>query len=313
MKSAALVAPVDLTPARVALLQELRGRGYQFVTPTPATHARILQRPAGPIDLREIFGWNRPFGDADLDPPLRRLLEACDALERADGAWRSKLRVSTLGDLYFLHSAFPTSDKDAVFFGPDSYRFANFLRRDLPRRPGLRIADMGAGAGVGGLVAAKLCPGARVTLIDVNAAALELARANALANGLAVELRQQSDLGDISAEVIVANPPYLMDDVSRTYRDGGGAHGEGLSLAWAREAAGRLPAQGEMLLYTGVAIVDGRDPLHAALAQLEGVELTYREVDPDVFGEELVKPAYRCVDRIAVVEAVIRRRVRSPA
>lgn len=307
MKSAALTAPADLTPARVQLLRELRARGYQFVTPTPETHARVLQRAAGRIDLREIFGWNRPFGDADLEPPLRRLLEACDGLERTGGAWRSKLRVSTIDDLYFLHSAFPTSEKDAVFFGPDSYRFANFLRRDLPRRSGLRVVDMGAGAGVGGLVAATLCAGASITLVDVNAAALDLARANALANGLEVEVRQQSDLRGICADVIVANPPYLMDDVSRTYRDGGGAHGEGLSLEWARQAAQQLPAQGEMLLYAGVAIVGGRDPLRAALAKLEGVALTYREVDPDVFGEELEKPAYRGVDRIAVVEAVIRK------
>jgi hypothetical protein len=37
------------------------------------------------------------------------------------------------------------------------------------------------------------------------------------------------------------------------------------------------------------------------------VRLSYREIDPDVFGEELELPGYEAVDRIAVVGAVIRR------
>ena len=35
-----------------------------------------------------------------------------------------------------------------------------------------------------------------------------------------------------------------------------------------------------------------------------GCSLDYRELDPDVFGEELDRPAYRDVDRIAVVAAI---------
>jgi hypothetical protein len=65
-----------------------------------------------------------------------------------------------------------------------------------------------------------------------------------------------------------------------------------------------------VLLYTGVAIVDGRDELREALAdQLPalGCTLRYRELDPDVFGEELVKPAYAEVERIAAIGAVVER------
>ena len=57
-------------------------------------------------------------------------------------------------------------------------------------------------------------------------------------------------------------------------------------------------------------IVRGEDGLRAALADLagkQGCTLDYAELDPDVFGEELERDAYRDVDRIAVVVAVFTR------
>ena len=64
------------------------------------------------------------------------------------------------------------------------------------------------------------------------------------------------------------------------------------------------------MLYTGAAIVDGTDPLLDALRQEldgSGHRWTYRELDPDVFGEELDEPAYADVDRIAAVALVVQR------
>ena len=46
----------------------------------------------------------------------------------------------------------------------------------------------------------------------------------------------------------------------------------------------------------------------ADLAEASGCDLRYREIDPDVFGEELETPAYADVDRIALVAAVMDRR-----
>ena len=63
-----------------------------------------------------------------------------------------------------------------------------------------------------------------------------------------------------------------------------------------------------MLLYTGAAYIDDRAPL---LEALEGecvaarASLELEEIDPDVFGDELDKPAYAGVERIAAVGAVI--------
>ena len=63
-----------------------------------------------------------------------------------------------------------------------------------------------------------------------------------------------------------------------------------------------------MILYTGSPIVDGRDLMRESIAEHLsplGVRWDYRELDPDVFGEELELPAYANVDRIAVVGVVI--------
>jgi methylase of polypeptide subunit release factors len=223
------------------------------------------------------------------------------------------VRVSTLGDLRFVHSAFPTSERDAVFFGPDSYRFVRFLRAQLPQIAGCSdVVDMGAGSGVGGIVAASLLADAQVTLVDTNAVALLFASANAGHAGVAVQLVEGNALRDVTGPVdlVIANPPYIMDAAERTYRHGGGMHGAQLSLDWALEAAERLPSGGTMLLYTGVAIVDARDALREALTEALpslGCALSYDEIDPDVFGEELERPAYCDVERIAAVGAVIRK------
>jgi hypothetical protein len=88
--------------------------------------------------------------------------------------------------------------------------------------------------------------------------------------------------------------------------------GEGLSLRIVEGALPLLNQGGSLLLYTGSAIVEGRDGLLAAVApMLEGgrYEWTYREVDPDVFGEELGGGgALAAAERIAAVVLEVTRR-----
>lgn len=300
-----------------ALLQALHETNYDFITPTPATHARVLARlkaaPGSP-GLRAMLGWSQPFRWED-DPygHIVSLLEKAGALERDEkGQMRSLVRVSSLGQQLYLHSAFPTVQNDAVFFGPDSYRYAAFLRAELPRLyPRQRLIDIGAGSGIGGIVAASLLPGARITLTDISDKALRFARINAAFNDVMAEFVQADGLSGVTGEIdcVIANPPYIADPAHRAYRDGGGMHGGELSLAWAREAAQRLESGGTFLLYTGSAIVDGEDKLKAALFKaLDGFEISYREIDPDVFGEELEREDYADVERIAVVGLVAIKR-----
>ncbi|HEX8257312.1 MAG TPA: methyltransferase [Allosphingosinicella sp.] len=298
-----------------ALLGLLRTERYRFVTPTPATHARVIARPGKreARGLRDIFGWNLPFAPDLLPGGLLDGLVAAGLAEPTGGLWRSRVRVASLGERLFVHSAFPTVAVDAVFFGPDTYRFAAFLKAELPRVGGARrLVDLGAGAGAGGIVAAALLPGARITLVDVNPAALGLARVNAADAGINAEFVEAGSLDEVAGRIdlVIANPPYIMDEGDRTYRDGGGMHGAGVSFDWALAAARRLEPGGRMLLYTGVALVEGEDELEAALERALpelGCALRYRELDPDIFGEELDKPPYTEVERIAAVGAVIEK------
>jgi hypothetical protein len=293
------------------LLAYLGSSGYQFVAVTPATHERVIARQTEARDLRGIFGWNLPFEPSLLPADMFALLRECGALDRVDGLYRSKLRAASLGDRLLLHSGFPTDGADAVFFGPDTYRFAAFIRRESPQLgPVNRLVDLGAGSGAGGLVAAAQFSKARVTLVDVNPAALAFAAVNARHAGIAVELVEGSGLDVVEGpiDLVIANPPYMMDEGERAYRDGGGLLGAGLSLEWALSAGRRLESGGHMLLYTGVAIVSGVDRLRQALERelpALGCTLRYGELDPDVFGEELETPAYREVERIAAIGAVI--------
>ena len=303
--------------ALLALLGRLEDDGYDFVTPTPATHARVLSRaPAVDEDpVRQLLGWSRTLPRGAAPAPIVELLAAAEALEVRSGGVRSggvrsTVRVSRLKGLLFLHSAYPTTAVDAVFLGPDSYRFADFIEHELPRDfEGLAV-DLGGGCGVGALVAARRAPGARMLVSDINPRALTFARINAAHAGIAVAARLADGLEGApeAFDLVMANPPY-MANASQTYCDGGDLHGARLSLAWAEAALQRLRPGGRMLLYTGSAIVrGGADPLRSALAARcarQGARLEYREIDPDVFGEELETEAYADIERIAAVGAVI--------
>jgi methylase of polypeptide subunit release factors len=303
----------DAELALLDLLARLKRLGYLFVTPTPATHRHVVARAdrQHARDLHDIFGWSLPFAPDLLPSELLKMLADAELLKDEGGLLRSRVRVSSLGSHLFAHSAFPTEAEDSVFFGPDSYRFADFIRAELPRAAKVRrLVDLGTGAGVGAIAAAALVPGARLTLIDINPRALQFAAVNARHAGVDVELVEGSSLDAVSGlvDAVIANPPYLMDEGRRAYRDGGDLLGARLSFDWALEAARRLERGGRMLLYTGSAIVDGRDGLREALERelpALGCTLRYREIDPDVFGEELERPAYAGVERIAVVGAVV--------
>lgn len=301
----------DPDAALLALGTMLRGLGYRFSTVTPLTQARVNGRP-GHIwarDLAGVFGWSRPFRESLLSEPMVRFMREAGVLVPVEDGWRSAVRVSSLGDMLFFHSAYPTTASDAVFFGPDTCRFVNAIRAHLltDGRPVGRAVDIGCGAGPGGIVVAALAHDAQVLMVDINDAALRLARINAALNGTPNCEGRQSDLLDRAEgtfDLIVSNPPYLVDSAERAYRHGGGERGEGLSLAILEAALPKLNPGGRLLLYTGSAIVDGRDRFREAATSVLapcGRGWSYSEVDPDVFGEELESGAYANADRIAAV------------
>lgn len=307
---------MDLAAADDCLLQlldALAAADYRFTTPTPETHRRVVARRSRSESLRDIFGWNLPFDRATLAPALLSLLDQAGMLRSANNGLRSAIRVASVEDALFIHSAYPTEQPDCVFFGPDSYRFVAFLDRELGgERPFRRLVDIGTGSGVGGIMAARHLPSAKVTLTDINPLALRFARINARHNRLDVETVEAPGIAGIDGpiELAIANPPFLRDRLRRTYRDGGGMHGGALSLDWAMATADKLVSGGRMLLYTASAIVDGKDALLEALTEglsACGCRLSYHEIDPDIFGEQLDEAGYADVERIAAVGAVISR------
>jgi methylase of polypeptide subunit release factors len=300
-----------------ALISFLKEANYTFVTPTPATHSRNNQRAGNERarSLTDAFGWSRPFPRSLVPAPLFDLLRDSAVIFECEAGWKSSVRASTLDGELFLHSAFPTVSADAVFFGPDTYRFARAIKNNLssePRRLG-RALDLGCGSGAGGVMLAKNALCRELVLTDINDTALQMTRLNAAAAGVPNVTIVHSDLFanlDGEFDMIVANPPYLNDPLQRAYRHGGGELGSGLSVRIAQAAKDRLSPGGTLLLYTGSPIVGGEDRLLQAIEEdFAGCDLCWRyeEIDPDVFGEELETAAYSAVDRIAAVVLTARK------
>jgi hypothetical protein len=149
-----------------------------------------------------------------------------------------------------------------------------------------------------------------VRLVDINPAAARLARINAKAAGAEASILVSDQIPQ-GCDLVIANPPYMMDVSHRTYRDGGAMFGGELAYQWARAALQSLVPSGTMLLYTGAAVLGGRLPLVDGLRTLcseADAALDVEEIDPDVFGEELESPAYGEIDRIAALGIRISKR-----
>jgi precorrin-6B methylase 2 len=300
--------------ALVDLGRHLRSTGYAFQAPTPATIALVNARPENQLakSLIDIFGWGRAFRTRFVSDGILNMLEDVGAIETSDGHARSLVRYSTLDNLLFVHSAYPTDGDDAVTLGPDTYRFARLLRQklseaDMPRT----IIDIGCGSGVGGIFAGSRtdrCP--RVMLCDVNEQALQLARVNAELNDLPTAQFVQSDVLsriDGFADLIIANPPHLSDPAHRPYRHGG-ERGFELSQRIVEEGVGQLTSNGRLILYTATPVVDAVDQFFETIEPYlssSGNRFDYEEIDPDVHGEELTMPAYAHADRISVVALTV--------
>jgi methylase of polypeptide subunit release factors len=314
------IDPRDIDPRDQALLTlalELKDSDYRFTAVTPATHRRVnVRKPTLPPTREDIFGWSRSFHTGDLPEHHVQLLAAAGELVKSGLTLRSGVRFSTLADQIFIHSAFPTDEADAVFFGPDTYRFARLIRQSLPAVDKLlRLLDIGAGSGAGGLHAGSLLPNAfsSIVLSDINARALRFSRINARLNAIDnVEVIESNLFENIRDyfDLIIANPPYLIDPLRRMYRHGGGCFGSELTLQIVRQSLDHLAPTGRLIVYSGSPVVRGVDTLKEALDQMLGrrnLHFQYEEIDPDVFGEELDHWPYDRADRIAAIGLTVDR------
>lgn len=241
-----------------------------------------------------------------------QLLDEAGQLEATNGRFKSKLRFASIGDLLFAHSAFPTLERDAVFFGPDTYRFVRAIAAALTDLPGGEgepplLFDIGCGSGAGGIFAAQCLSRARVVLSDVSEKSLMFSEANARLNGLRDAKIVRSDvlecLGGVP-DIVISNPPYLVDEKRRLYRDGGGGLGTALAVRIVDQSLQRLAPGGRLILYTGSPVSAGVDRFKSdvmPVLQSHPCRFQYEELDPDIFGEELDTPPYASVERIAAI------------
>lgn len=104
-------------------------------------------------------------------------------------------------------------DDDLFQPGTDSFLLGSFPRL----RRGARVCDLGAGTGLLGLLLLAREPSLQVTNVELQEAAVELARQNAALNGLSdrvtnlrVDLRDKTRLPPAGTfDLVVSNPPYF--------------------------------------------------------------------------------------------------------
>jgi methylase of polypeptide subunit release factors len=298
-------APSDPEAALISVGAWLAEAGYEFTTVTPETHRRVAARTQRARNARDVFGWSHPFERGLLPAEILDALRIAGALEERRELLASRIRFSSLRGRLFVHSAYPTLGEHAVFFGPDTYRFCAALATSVSGAR--RVVDLGAGSGAGGISLAERCD--HIVLADCNPLAATFARVNAHLNGCAD--RVELAIGDLfetvqgEVDLVIANPPYIADADERVYCHGGGDLGTGLSIRIIEDSIERLAPGGRLVMYTGSPIRDGVDPIRQAAARLlAGKRWRYRELDPDVFGEELESSPYDTVERIAAVVLV---------
>lgn len=99
---------------------------------------------------------------------------------------------------------------------PETERLVELALARLPPDHALRVADLGTGSGAIALAIASERPLAQLVATDISAEALDVAGANAQANGIAnVAFRHGSWLAPLAGErfdLIASNPPYIAED-----------------------------------------------------------------------------------------------------
>ena len=160
-------------------------------------------------------------------------------------------------------------DARALIPRPETEQLIELVKEHVTTLP-MEVLDLGTGSGAIVLALATAYPDAKVTAVDLSAAALELARENSVALGL--EARVTLLLSDWYAAVpvgaqfdlIVANPPYLSEEETAAAQPEVKVHEPRLALASAAdgtaplarivaESRARLRAGGLLALETGIA------------------------------------------------------------
>lgn len=106
-------------------------------------------------------------------------------------------------------------DPNVLIPRPETAQLVDIIVDRAGGRPDLRVLDLGTGSGCIALALARTLRFPQVTAVDISAAALEVARGNAMALGAKVDFRRGDilNLNEIGGEwdIIVSNPPYVLE------------------------------------------------------------------------------------------------------
>lgn len=145
-----------------------------------------------------------------------------------------------LGNAFFYGLEFAVSEA-VLIPRPDTELLVNLAKERAQAVSAPSIVDLGTGSGIVAVMLARLCLRAAVTAVDVSPAALAVARANAARHGAQVRFLEgdwYAPLGDERFDLIVSNPPYVVDGDPHLQQNG-------------------LPFEPQLALTDGVAGGDG--------------------------------------------------------
>jgi release factor glutamine methyltransferase len=179
----------------------LGGKGVD----SPRLDAELLVGKALALSRLDLYlHHDRPLSEPERD--------AIRALVRRRGEREPLAYV--LGEWGFRRLTLKT-DRRALVPRPET---EIVVERALARISGVeapRVLDVGTGSGAIALAIADEHPGARVTALDASSDALALARENAAASGIAIELVEGDATAELPAgpwQLVVSNPPYVEPD-----------------------------------------------------------------------------------------------------
>ena len=191
----------------IALAEVLR-RSTQYLedrgSPTARLDAELLLAHGLGVSRIELYtGHDRPLTDAELD--------VCRELVRRRGDREPVAYI--VGTRGFRHLDLKV-DSCVLVPRPETELVVDRCLELLRDAADPAVLDVGTGSGAIALAIASELPAARVTATDISPAALDVAWANAVALGLAVEMRQGDlldGMGDRRFDLIVSNPPYVSE------------------------------------------------------------------------------------------------------
>ena len=170
-------------------------------------------------DSERLLGHVLGLDRAALHAEPARVVAARDATRFRDlarrRAGREPLQYLT-GEQEFWSLSFRVTP-EVLIPRPETEHLVEVLLR-LRLRPDPRLLDLGTGSGCLAIAAAREIPGALVVAVDSDAAALEVARGNALRHGVTERITfLRGDLFEPLAgrrwergfDVILSNPPYV--------------------------------------------------------------------------------------------------------